>query len=163
MKFMVERGSIGVIPKVEVQVTDTIRMFVQFAANIEDMGKQGIKLQPSFVYGYRMTLNDDLKLEFSSCIGTPNYLQLSIINSKFRIGIPFIAADVSFTHFQTIKVSLMILAFLMVEGWKLKIKKDTKRREKLIRDNQFRLGETKRDLNRKMADFQMTAHEYREK
>jgi hypothetical protein len=29
----------------------------------------------------------------------------------------------------------MILAFLMVEGWKLKIKKDTKRREKLIRDN----------------------------
>jgi hypothetical protein len=39
MKFMVERGSIGVIPKVEVQVTDTIRMFVQFAANIEDMGK----------------------------------------------------------------------------------------------------------------------------
>ncbi len=57
----------------------------------------------------------------------------------------------------------MILAFLMVEGWKLKIKKDTKRMEKLIRDNQFRLGETKRDLNRKIADFQMTAQEYREK
>ncbi len=57
----------------------------------------------------------------------------------------------------------MILAFLMVEGWKIKVKKDKKRREKLIRDNQFRLGETKRDLNRKLADVQMIAHEYREK
>lgn len=55
----------------------------------------------------------------------------------------------------------MIVAFLMVEGWKLKVKKDNKHREKLIRDNQFRLGETKRDLNRKLADVQMIAHEYR--
>ena len=39
MKFMVERGSIGLIPKVELQVTDTFRIFVQISANIEDMGK----------------------------------------------------------------------------------------------------------------------------
>lgn len=81
------------------QISENFRLFGQVSAAIEAQSKEGINLRPSFTYGYRLMVSEDLKIELASCIGAPNYLQLSFMSSKFRVGIPLLAAEVDFAKF----------------------------------------------------------------
>ena len=39
LKLFMEQGSIGMIPRVEVQISDTFRLFAQISAAVESQGK----------------------------------------------------------------------------------------------------------------------------
>lgn len=76
-----------------------------------------INISQALVYGYKLQLIDDLKIELTSSIGYPNYFQIGIINSKFRASIPFATSEGSTTNFELFKVSCMVLAYLSYKGY----------------------------------------------
>jgi hypothetical protein len=53
-----ENGSLMVIPKIEIQMTDSFKFFVQISAGIEvAQGGEGVNVRPSLTYGYRLVIN----------------------------------------------------------------------------------------------------------
>jgi hypothetical protein len=99
LKLYMESNSIGIIPKIEVQMSEFLKFFAQLSAGIESQGKEGLNIRPAFTYGYRLIITEELKLELSSSIGASNYLQVSFISGKFRVGIPLITGDVDLVRF----------------------------------------------------------------
>ena len=94
LRLYVEPGSLGVVPKIEWVLNNNLRMFVQPTIGLGLSGQEGnLNLQTSLAYGYKLLLLDDLKLEFTSSIGYPNYFQIGLINSKFRVAVPFATSE----------------------------------------------------------------------
>ena len=62
-------------------------------------GEGSINIQQSLLYGYKLVLTDDLKLEISSAIGYPNYFQIGLMSSKFRALVPFATSEGSAVEF----------------------------------------------------------------
>lgn len=94
MKVYIEGANLGVMPKVEWQMAERLRMFVQLTMGINfSTQEQNISIHPSLTYGYKLLLTEDLKLELASSIGYPNYFQVSLFSSKFRVSIPFATSD----------------------------------------------------------------------
>ena len=91
-----------------------------------------------------MAVSEDLKIELASCIGNPNYLQISFMSSKFRVGIPLLAAEVDFARFEIIKVATMIVTLAAVEGLKAKRRNDQRNQQRLFKENETRLNDLKR-------------------
>lgn len=89
-------------------------------------------------------MSEDLKIELASCIGSPNYLQLSFMSSKFRVGIPLLAAEVDLVQFELFKVTSMVLTLAAVEGFKAKRRTDARNKHRLFKENETRLNELKR-------------------
>ncbi len=72
---------------------------------------------------------------------------------KFRVGVPLIVNDVGLFQFEVLKVTTMVLIYGMLEGYKLKSKRDKKLKERELRENETRLNELKRELNRNLSDI----------
>jgi hypothetical protein len=157
IKLFMEKGSMGIIPRLELQVSESFRLFGQISAAIESQGSEGINLRPSLTYGYRLVVSEDLKVELASCIGSPNYLQLSFLSSKFRVGIPLITAEVDLVQFELMKVAAMILTLAAVEGFKAKRRSHERARQHLFKENETRLKELKREINRRLSDVELTS------
>lgn len=135
LKLYMENGSLGLIPKVEIQMTDFLRFFAQISAGIESHGKEGINIRPSLTYGYKLKITEELKLELSSSIGVSNYLQVSFISNKFRVGIPLITAEVDLAKFELMKVMTMVLIYGGLEGFKYRARRNIQLRQKMMREN----------------------------
>jgi len=61
---MLEPGSIGLIPKIEWQVANNLRFFVQITSALSFGGKDNsnINISQALAYGYKLQLADDLRL-----------------------------------------------------------------------------------------------------
>lgn len=82
------------MPKVEWQMGPDLRFFVQLSTGANfSLQDSSISLHQSMIYGYKLMLSNDLKLELTSSMGFPNYFQLSLSSSKFRVAIPLAAAE----------------------------------------------------------------------
>ena len=147
------------VPKVEWQLNNHLKLFVQPTVVLGLNGGQDINLnlQTSLAYGYKLIINEDLKLQLTSSIGYPNYFQVSIINSKFRAAIPFATSQGSPAQFQLIKVTTMLLTYIAFQGyWKWQ-RKNKQLREKILRQSQARFSEQRRELQRQISFVQMSA------
>lgn len=57
LKLYMENGSMGLIPRIEMQVSDVFRLFGQISVGVEAQGKEGVNLRPSLTYGYRLAIS----------------------------------------------------------------------------------------------------------
>lgn len=125
LKLFMDRGSIGLIPKVEFQVNPNLRLFIQLSTAFDFNHKENdISIRPSLTYGYKLIVSEDLKIELASCLGAPNYFQLSFISTKYRVSIPMITAETELIKFEAFKLSTMILTLLIFEGVRLRNRKN---------------------------------------
>lgn len=63
LKLYIEQGSLGVMPKLEWQMGPDLRFFVQLSTGINfNIQDSSLSMQQSMIYGYKLMLNNDLKL-----------------------------------------------------------------------------------------------------
>ena len=63
LKLYIESGTLGIMPKVEWQMGENLRFFVQLSTGLNfKVQSNNINIHQSLTYGYKLMLNDDLKL-----------------------------------------------------------------------------------------------------
>ena len=112
-----------------------LKLFVQPTLVFALSGGQetNINIQTSLAYGFKLLISDDLKLELTSSMGYPNYFQLAIINSKFRVAVPFATSEGSAAQFELYKVTAMVVTYLSFQGYWWWQRRRKTVRERLLR------------------------------
>lgn len=57
------------------------------------------------------------------------------MSSKFRVGIPLLAAEVDLVQFELMKVASMVLTLAVVEGFKTKRRSEARNKHRLFKEN----------------------------
>lgn len=114
-------------------------------------------ISPSLQYGYRIKLLEELKVELSSYIGSPNsYLQISLITPKFRAGIP-ILAKAEMLRLEIFKLSVFVTFYLGIEMYAFLSKRSERRRKRVEFDNYNRLSVEKTAVAKSNSDYSYIA------
>ena len=163
LKLFLQNNTLGVVPKVEWQLDHNLRFYVQLNLNMElNAREKQISLNNSLVYGYKLTLSNDLKLELTSTIGAVNYFQLSFVSNKYRASLPAVAPDVGFLRWELYKAATMPLVYFSLKTTQYVMRRNAKNRQKKLKEEESRLNEQKRELNRQVGYAEMATRERKE-
>lgn len=132
---------------IEKQIAKNVRIFAQ--AQVHSKYQNGeIQAGVFVLYGYRLSIINELKLQLASYIGGGNSrLSINLITPKFRASFPILSHG-DYVVLEAYKVSLFVSIYLIYNMYNYIKQKNKRFRERLAKESYNRISHEKNTLHR---------------